>query len=116
LEPAIARRLDEPQDTKVQATLDDILHTLGQLRPAKRLPWYGWPATVVLAGLLGLGLGWYTVGCPYDVKVQAGLMSQMDALLVERYGALPPALQTAVVGLYTQLGLQPPGERKGGKR
>ena len=112
----LLRTLDTPQEAKLQAALEDITHTLRQLRPPRRLPWYVWPASVVLAGLCGVGVGWRTVGCSYDVRVHAGLMSQVDALLTERCTTLPPAMQAAVTGLYTQLHLIPPGERKRAKK
>jgi hypothetical protein len=111
----VARLLDTPQDTALQTALEDVLHRLAQLHPPKRLPWYVLPACVVLAGLLGLGLGWQTSRCEADVRLYGGLMGQVDAVLSEQYATLPPAVQRAVAQLYTKAGLQPPGQRKGSK-
>jgi hypothetical protein len=111
----VARLLDQPKDTQLQTTMEDLVHRLDQLHPPRRLPWYVWPASVVLTGLLGLGVGWQTSRCPADVHLYARLMRQIDGLLVDSYATLPRAVQSALTQVYTNAELQPPGQRKGSK-
>ena len=86
----ILRTLDTPQDTKGQLLLEDLLHTLSQQRPRRRLPGYIWPASMVLMGLLGLGTGWQTAS---HSQSSLGLTSEQRCaplpvtLPVERKGA-----------------------------
>src|SRR2546422_5730156 len=50
----IVRQLDTPHDAKLQPLLEDLQHTLNQRRASRRLPWWLWPASIALAGLLGI--------------------------------------------------------------
>jgi hypothetical protein len=112
---ALAQAVANPPDTGIPAQLDEVLAILTAPTPRRRFPYYAWPAAVVLAGVVGLVGGWASARCPQDVRTEATLMRQLDPVLVDKYDAMAPALQSAVNGVYAKVGLQPPGQRKGKK-
>lgn len=97
-----------PPDASL-ALLTDILAHL-RATPAQRSWWrrLRWPAVAMLAGMLGLGAGWWLLAPSRSVQVWARLGERVDAVLVEQGVNLP-----AINGVYTQLGIATPAARKG---
>ena len=111
---AVAQAVANPPDTGVPAQLDEVLALLTRPAPTRRFV-YVWPAAVTMALLLGLAGGWTSARCPREVRTEATLMRQLDPVLVEKYDAMTPALQSAVSAVYAKVGLRPPGQRKSKK-
>lgn len=79
-------------------------------RPGKH--WL-WPALPVLTCACGIALGglWWRPSAGDRAWVQLG--AQLDHALVGQYGTLPAPLQGIIGKIYSQCGIQPPGERRG---
>jgi hypothetical protein len=106
--------LSNPPENPAVPLLEEVIKLL---RPAQvRRPWWHpwrWPAAVLLAGVVGLGGGWWTWGEASTTRTWATIGQRVDGVLVEQYLGLSKSAQDAITSLYRQLGLTSPGERKG---
>jgi hypothetical protein len=106
--------LNNPPENPAVPLLEEVIVLLRP--PAVRWPWWHrwyWPAAVLAAGIMGCGVGWWLWGASAYVQTWARLGQRMDTVMVEQYLGLSAQAQQAINGLYRQLGLTSPGERKG---
>jgi hypothetical protein len=98
-----------PPDASLPLLADLVAHLRGT--PAQR-SWWGRlcmpAAAVVVAGMLGIGSGWWLFTPSRNAQLWARLGERVDAVMVEHNVNLP-----VINGVYTQLGIATPTARKG---
>jgi len=102
----------------MQSQMGDILQRLDQLqrRPHwQERPWMAWACGGLLGAVL-VSLVW--TWTPLRASRYEPLLSAVDAVLVQHYGALPRPVQEHLSAAYARAGVQGPGQRqaKGGPR
>jgi hypothetical protein len=108
----LGRVTGAPPTAEIAPRLEERVSLLARPHPPR--PWrrHLWLAMPLFAALCGAGVGWYAGGhAQREIRAQARLMGQVDALFVARADTLPPAFRSALRAVYTQAGFQPPGQR-----
>src|SRR5678816_195172 len=111
---ALMTFLQHPPESPTVGLLEEVIALLRP--PVVMRPWwhaYCWPAGAVLSGLVGCGFGWWLWGASVNQQAWATLGQRLDTVVVEHYMGLSVPAQQAMNGLYRQLGIATPGDRKG---
>jgi hypothetical protein len=106
--------LQHPPESEAVALLEEVI---ALLRPARvRRPWWQacrWPGVVLLSALVGGGASWWLWGTSAQLRTWGQLGQRLDGVVVEHYLGLSVPAREAMNGLYRQLNLATPGDRKG---